>query len=85
MNRYLSDYAQYVPVVQVNLDWQSVALWSEALSGLDAQGEIAITMMRSKSKLQAISRLIGMMDGDYLQLGVLKNWLGVRLSLLRST
>jgi ATP-dependent helicase/nuclease subunit B len=43
MNRYLSDYAQYATVVQVNLDWQSVALWSEALSGLDAQGEIAIT------------------------------------------
>ena len=43
MNRYLSDYAQFATVVQVNLDWQSVALWSEALSGLDAQGEIAIT------------------------------------------
>jgi ATP-dependent helicase/nuclease subunit B len=41
MNRYLTDYAQYAPVVQVNLDWQSVALWSEALSGLDAQGEIS--------------------------------------------
>jgi ATP-dependent helicase/nuclease subunit B len=41
MNCYLADYAQYAPVVQVNLDWQSVALWSEALSGLDTQGEIS--------------------------------------------
>jgi len=38
---YLSDYAQYAPVVRVELDWQSVALWSEALCGQDAEGAIA--------------------------------------------
>ena len=41
MNAYLCDYAQFAPVVQVKLDWESVALWSEALCGLDAEGQIA--------------------------------------------
>ncbi len=29
---YLADYAQYVPAIEVTMDWESVALWSEALS-----------------------------------------------------
>ena len=40
IDRYLGDYAQYAPVVRVDLDWQSVALWSEALCGQDAEGAI---------------------------------------------
>lgn len=42
MSAYLGEYAQYAPVVKINLDWQAVALWSEALSGLDAEGQIAV-------------------------------------------
>ena len=42
IDRYLSEYAQYAPVVRVNLDWQSVALWPEALCGQDAEGDIVI-------------------------------------------
>jgi ATP-dependent helicase/nuclease subunit B len=41
MSAYLGEYAQYAPVVKVNLDWQAIALWSEALSGLDTEGQIA--------------------------------------------
>ena len=41
MNGYLHDYAQFAPVVKVNLDWESVALWPEALCGLDGEGQIA--------------------------------------------
>ena len=41
IDRYLNEYAQYAPVVRVDLDWNSVALWSEALCGLDAEGHIA--------------------------------------------
>ena len=41
IDRYTSDYAQFAPVVRVDLDWNSVALWSEALCGLDAEGHIA--------------------------------------------
>ena len=41
IDRYLNEYAQYAPVVRVDLDWNSVALWSEALCGLDADGHIA--------------------------------------------
>jgi ATP-dependent helicase/nuclease subunit B len=39
-NQYLSDYAQFAPVVKIDLDWQAVALWAEALSGQDAQGQL---------------------------------------------
>lgn len=42
IDRYLSEYAQFAPVARVNLDWQTVALWPEALCGQDAEGEIAI-------------------------------------------
>ena len=40
IGRYLNDYAQYAPVVEVTLDWQAVALWSEALAGENASGEL---------------------------------------------
>ena len=40
ISKYLSDYAQYAPVVEIALDWQSVALWSEALAGVNADGEL---------------------------------------------
>ena len=42
IDRYLSEYAQYAPVVCVNLDWQTVALWPEALCGQDTEGEIVV-------------------------------------------
>ena len=40
ISKYLSDYAQYAPVVEIALDWQSVALWSEALAGVNTDGEL---------------------------------------------
>jgi len=40
ISNYLADYAQYAPVIEVSLDWQSVALWSEALAGESATGEL---------------------------------------------
>ncbi len=40
IDQYLSDYAQYAPVVRVDLNWQSVALWSEALTGQSLEGDI---------------------------------------------
>ena len=40
ISKYLSDYAQYAPVVEIALDWQSVALWPEALAGVNADGEL---------------------------------------------
>lgn len=33
ISQYLTDYAQFAPVVNVGVDWHSVALWSEALVG----------------------------------------------------
>jgi len=41
MSKYLADYAQFAQVVEVSLDWHSVALWSEALVGENAEGELA--------------------------------------------
>ena len=41
MSKYLSEYAQYSPVVEVSLDWRSVALWSEALAGENEAGDLA--------------------------------------------
>ncbi|MBT8585289.1 PD-(D/E)XK nuclease family protein [Polynucleobacter paneuropaeus] len=38
---YLDSYAQYAPVIKVDQDWQTVALWSEALTGEDQEGNIA--------------------------------------------
>ncbi len=40
MGKYLASYAQYAPVIKVALDWQSVALWSEALTGEDPDGDL---------------------------------------------
>ncbi|SNX29486.1 DNA helicase/exodeoxyribonuclease V, subunit B [Polynucleobacter meluiroseus] len=40
MERYLSNYAQYAPVIKVTLDWQTVALWPEALAGNNELGEL---------------------------------------------
>lgn len=40
MSRYLKEYAQYAPVIEVTLDWQSVALWSEALAGINDAGDL---------------------------------------------
>ena len=40
MDKYLNDYAQYAPVIEATLDWQSVALWSEALAGESGAGEL---------------------------------------------
>lgn len=40
IGKYLSRYAQYAPVVEVTLDWRSVALWSEALAGVNDAGEL---------------------------------------------
>jgi ATP-dependent helicase/nuclease subunit B len=42
IDSYLREYAQYATVVRVSLDWQTVALWPEALCGQDAEGEIVI-------------------------------------------
>ena len=40
MDKYLNDYAQYAPVIEATLDWQSVALWPEALAGESSAGEL---------------------------------------------
>ena len=53
MNHYLRDYAQCAPVVHVDLDWRSVALWPEALCGLDADGQIAVADVEQESQIQS--------------------------------
>ncbi|MBU3601494.1 PD-(D/E)XK nuclease family protein [Polynucleobacter sp. AM-25C3] len=40
ISRYLQDYAQFAPVLHIGMDWHSVALWSEALSGQDVEGQL---------------------------------------------
>jgi len=40
IDKYLNDYAQYAPVIEAALDWQSVALWPEALAGESGAGEL---------------------------------------------
>jgi ATP-dependent helicase/nuclease subunit B len=40
MSRYLQGYSQFAPVVNIGMDWHSVALWSEALTGQDAEGQL---------------------------------------------
>ena len=40
MSRYLQEYSQFAPVVNIGMDWHSVALWSEALTGQDAEGQL---------------------------------------------
>jgi ATP-dependent helicase/nuclease subunit B len=51
MNGYIREYAQFAPVVKVSLDWESVALWSEALSGLDIEGQIAIANAKEQQQV----------------------------------
>ena len=41
ISHYLDSYAQFAPVVKIDQDWQTVALWSEALTGEDQEGNIA--------------------------------------------
>ena len=55
MSVYLEEYAQYAPVVKVNLDWQTVALWTEALGGLDAEGQI--TTAHTQEQQQVASNI----------------------------
>ena len=50
---YLSDYAQFAPVVRVDMDWQSVALWPEALCGLDSEGHIAVANLQEESQIDS--------------------------------
>jgi len=52
MNKYLADYAQFASVVEVSLDWRSVALWSEALVGENAEGELAQINEEQAAQLQ---------------------------------
>ena len=40
ISRYLQDYAQFAPVLHIGMDWHSVALWSEVLSGQDVEGQL---------------------------------------------
>ena len=40
IGKYLSSYAQFAPVIKLALDWKPVALWSEALVGENATGEL---------------------------------------------
>ena len=40
MSRYLHEYSQCAPVINIGMDWHSVALWSEALAGQDAEGQL---------------------------------------------
>ncbi len=52
MSKYLEDYAQFASVVEVSLDWRSVALWSEALVGENAEGELAQINAEQAEQLQ---------------------------------
>ena len=52
MEGYLASYAQYAPVVEVTLDWVSVALWPEALTGQNAQSELVELSKEQAAELQ---------------------------------
>jgi len=52
IHKYLNDYAQYAPVVEVTLDWQPVALWSEALTGVNSSGEFTELTTDQEQQLQ---------------------------------
>lgn len=52
VGKYLREYAHFAPVLRVDLDWQSVALWSEALSGQDAGGHIVPADPQEESQLE---------------------------------
>ncbi len=53
MGRYLSDYAQFARVAEVTLDWQSVALWSEALTGENDEGDLIELSEQQAKQLKA--------------------------------
>ncbi len=53
INSYLHDYAQFAAVVRVDLDWQSVALWPEALCGLDMEGHIVVANPQEDSQIES--------------------------------
>jgi ATP-dependent helicase/nuclease subunit B len=40
ITQYLYEYSQFAPVLTIGMDWHSVALWSEALTGQDAEGQL---------------------------------------------
>ena len=50
---YLNDYAQFATVVRVDLTWQSVALWPEALCGLDTEGHIVVANPQEDSQIES--------------------------------
>ena len=53
---FLNDYAQYAPVINVGLDWQTVGLWAEAMSKTtdesdqDIQERLSLNIQKAKSK-----------------------------------
>jgi len=51
MDKYLNDYAQYAPVIEAALDWQSVALWPEALAGESSAGELTELNVEQEQQL----------------------------------
>lgn len=53
MGRYLNDYAKYAPVVEITLDWQSIALWPEALSGVNAVGDLVALNLEQEQQIDA--------------------------------
>jgi ATP-dependent helicase/nuclease subunit B len=53
MGKYLASYAQYAPVIKVALDWQPVALWSEALAGESPTGELAVLNAEQEQQLSS--------------------------------
>ncbi len=53
ISQYLQDYAQFAAVIHVRMDWQSVALWSEALCGQDGQGQIILPSEQEAQQIQS--------------------------------
>ena len=52
IDHYLGEYAQWAPVVRASLDWTDVALWSEALTGQNALGEVASPDTKEERQIQ---------------------------------
>ena len=55
IEKYLSAYAQHAPVVHTSPDWQAVALWPEAMVGINHEGEFNEP---NESQLQQLSKNI---------------------------
>ncbi|QWE21241.1 PD-(D/E)XK nuclease family protein [Polynucleobacter sp. AP-Kolm-20A-A1] len=53
ISKYLNEYAQYAPVIEVALDWRSVALWSEALAGESSTGDLIELSADQEQQLHA--------------------------------